>query len=190
MIKANASFASKPSISVKNYDCGFCALNIMQVDTFWYLTTIMCLIPYSTTVSPEPLITVSQKMAANAGVRSGSSLRFTLGLSGDYWNLMASFSMKVHFRSRNKKVGGEGKYVEGRTSEPSQGSQRELFLVRELPALLIFTVNLTVFFFPCSPCCSDQENECKALPSFTYVWSGNEGRVSLICLCTWKYVYL
>lgn len=84
MIKANTGFASKPSISVKNYDCGFCAFNIIQVGMFWYLMMITCLIPYSTVVSPESLITISQKTAVHVWAQSDSSLYFTLGLSGDY----------------------------------------------------------------------------------------------------------
>lgn len=45
MIVADTGFASKPSISVKNYNSGFCALKIIQVDVFWYLVMIACLIP-------------------------------------------------------------------------------------------------------------------------------------------------
>lgn len=71
---------------------------------------------------------------------------------------MGSFSMKLYFRSQHKKEEGEAKYVEGYTSEHSQNGHRALFLVKELPTQVIFTVNLTVFFFPCSPCCSNQEN--------------------------------
>lgn len=113
---------------LKNYDCGFRALNIIQVDVFWYLMMITCLISYSTVVSPEPLIIVSWKMAAHVWVRRGSSLCFMLGLSGRYWNLMNSFSMKVDFRSQSKKDGGEAKYVKGHTSKLSQGGhKRALF---------------------------------------------------------------
>jgi len=84
MNKANTGFACKPSISAENYDCGFCALNIIQVDVFWYLMMITRSIPCNAAVSPEPLAIVSQKMAAHSWARSGSSLCFMLGLSGDY----------------------------------------------------------------------------------------------------------
>lgn len=78
---------------------------------------------------------------------------------------------------------GTGKYVEGHISESS------LFLVRELPTPVIFTVNLTAFF-PCSLCCCDQENEW-ALPSSIYIYI----HINLIkdmylqmCTCSnWKY---
>lgn len=158
MIVANTSFASKSSISDRNYDCEFCALNIIQVDMFWYWMMTAYLIPYSTMVSPAPLIILSRKTAVHAWAWSSSSLCFMLGLTGDYWNLMDSFSMKLYFRSQRKTDGGEAKYVEGYTSEHSQGGHRELFLVKELPTQVISTVNLTGFFFPCSPCCSNQEN--------------------------------
>lgn len=148
MIVANPSFASKPR---KNYNCGFYALNIIQVDVFWYLMMITCLSSYSAVVSPEPLIIISWRTAAHMWVRSSSSLCFMLGLSGDYWNLMNSFSMKVDFRSLSKKDGGEAKYVKGHTSKLSQGGHKRTLFTLKVAHSSDFYYESPSIFFPQQP---------------------------------------
>lgn len=126
----------------------------------------------------QPLIIISWKTAAHVWVRSGSSLLFYAWLVR---RLLKPdeiiFPWRYTSDHKVRRVGERQSMWKDILQSSARVATRELFLVKKLSTLVIFTMNLTVFFFLVT-LAPDQENKWESLPSYTYMCLCNEGKFS------------